>query len=69
MRFRFVVEVECEREEGKFESRDDIGDQIRDAIEGADPGSITGYNGGTYGVMDWSVNEEAVPAVPRVKKR
>jgi hypothetical protein len=57
MRFVYTVEVEAERTEGKFASRDDIGEQIRDEIESADPGQITGENGGEYEITSWEVSE------------
>jgi hypothetical protein len=59
MRFRFVVEVEVERDEGKFASRDDLGAQIGEALEGADIGSLEGENGGSYSTVAWEVSEEA----------
>lgn len=61
MRFTFVVEVEVERVEGRFASRDDIGEQLRAELEGADPGSITGENDGEYGVVSWDVDEQPQP--------
>ena len=36
MRFTFTVEVEVERSEGRFASRDEIGGQLSEAIESAD---------------------------------
>lgn len=40
MRFRFVVEVEVKHLQGKFVSRDEISDQIKEALDDVDPGSI-----------------------------
>jgi hypothetical protein len=57
MRFRFAVEVEVEREEGKFASRDELADELREAIEQADPGSVEGGNGGVYNVIVWEVTD------------
>lgn len=57
MRFTYTVEVEVERDEGKFESRDSLGAEIQQALEDADPGSITGDNGGTYSTSTWEVSE------------
>jgi hypothetical protein len=57
MRFRFIVDVEVEREEGLFASREDLGEQMREEIEGADPGSLEGENGGTYSTVEWEVSE------------
>lgn len=58
MKFTFTVTVEVEREEGKFASREDIGDQLAEAIEGADPGSVEGENGGTYNTTEWTVERQ-----------
>lgn len=59
MRFIFEVEVEVERDEGKFASRAELADQIQEALEGADPGNLEGENGGQYTVHEWAVNEMA----------
>lgn len=59
-RFKFVVEVEVERESGKFASRDEMAEQIQDALEGADPGSLYGIGAdgdSDYSVVDWTVEE------------
>lgn len=61
MRFTFVVEVEVEREEGKFASRDEIREQIQEALESADPQSYDGENGGSYATTEWSVVEQEQP--------
>lgn len=55
MRFTFTVEVELERSQGKFATRDEMQDQIIEALEGADPGSLTGDNEGEYDVVSWEV--------------
>ena len=55
--FVFTVTVEVEREEGKFASRDELADQIREAIEGADPGTVEGENGGSYSIVNWTVED------------
>ena len=65
MRFVFQVEVEVERTEGKFASRDEISEQITDALEAADYGQWEGDNGGQYETTDWSVSEN--PAVKGAK--
>lgn len=71
MEFRFTVYASVDRTEGKFSTRDDISGQLQEALEGADPGTITGENEGTYEVSDWTVEEEpltrakaAAPARP-----
>jgi hypothetical protein len=55
MQFSFTVNVETERTEGKFASKDELADQIQEAIESADPGELEGENGGTYEVTSWEV--------------
>jgi hypothetical protein len=57
MSFSFTVNVTAERDEGKFASKDELRDQCREALEGADPGTIEGENGGQYSVTDWSVED------------
>jgi hypothetical protein len=57
MRWTFTVEIEVARDEGKFASRDELGEQILDAIESADPGNLEGENGGQYSVVEWTVAE------------
>ena len=64
MRFTYTVEVEVQRVQGKFATREEIAAQIQEALEGADPGSMTGDNEGEYEVADWSVNEEAPAKKP-----
>lgn len=60
MRFLFEVEVNLEREEGKFASRDELSAQISEALEEADYGSWTGDEGGTYS-GDFEVREAELP--------
>lgn len=63
MQFEFLVQVEVERSEGKFASRDELAEQIQQAIEGADPGDLDGEAGGSYSVQTWDVSEQ-----PQAKK-
>jgi len=58
MQFTIKVNVNVERTEGKFATRDEIEAQIVEAIESADPGTFEGENGGQYEVNDWSVEAE-----------
>jgi hypothetical protein len=58
MRFLYLVTAEVERDEGKFASRDELAEQIISEIEGADPGSLSGDEGGAYSVVDWDVSEQ-----------
>jgi hypothetical protein len=57
MRFEFKVIVEVERDEGLFASREDLGEQLRDEIEAADPGSLEGENGGQYSTTSFDIIE------------
>lgn len=59
-RAKFWVEVEWEREQGKFASRDEIVEQITEALEGANPDQIDGVgadNDSIYNIIDWTVEE------------
>jgi hypothetical protein len=53
--FVFIVTVEVEREEGRFASRDELQEQIVEALESADPQTVEGGNGGVYNVVTWEV--------------
>jgi hypothetical protein len=71
MRFTFTVEVEVERTEGKFASRDEVAEQITDALDSANPGSVDGIGAdgmSTYEVTDWSVEEQPQPKRARRPK-
>jgi hypothetical protein len=59
--FEFIVRVSVDRDSGKFASRDEIAEQLRDAIEGADPGSVSGVGAdgdSEYSVGDWTVEDK-----------
>lgn len=68
MRFVFVVEVEVERDSGPFASKDELADQLVEAIEGADPGSLDGDAGGSYSVSDFRVERDVEAEKPRRKR-
>lgn len=71
MRFSYVIEVEVERTEGKFASRDEVAEQLQEALEGADPSSIDGVGAdgtSSYEVSSWDVQEQAQPAPVRRPK-
>lgn len=55
MKFSYTVEVEVERDEGKFATKDELADQIEEALQDADPGTLEGENGGSYSVVTWEV--------------
>jgi hypothetical protein len=58
MDFTFTVNVECERIEGKFASKDELADQLFETLDGADPQQLTGENDGEYEVTKWEVVQE-----------
>jgi len=59
MRFRFVVDVEVNRIQGKFATREEIADQIQAALQEADPQSYDCAYDGEYVTADWAVAEES----------
>jgi hypothetical protein len=68
MRFTYLVEVEVERDEGLFAGRDEIGDEITAALEGADPGTISGVGANStssYSVVSFDVSEYEEPKPPK----
>jgi hypothetical protein len=66
---QFLVTVEVSRTEGKFASREELIEMCKESIEQADPGSLSGENGGEYNVDTWTVDEYVEPKVPHGKKR
>lgn len=61
MRFKFTIDVEVSRIEGKFASRAEISEYITDMLESADYGQIDGVGAdgmSSYEIVEWSVNEE-----------
>ena len=68
-KFSFKVSVETNRESGKFATRDEQADSLRDAIEGADPGYLSGlgdYGDSEYTVDLWEVEDD--DSDERIKK-
>ncbi len=64
MRFVFTVEIEVERVQGLFASRDEIGELLDEALNEANPDSIDqiGANGDSeYAVIPWDVSEVIEP--------
>lgn len=68
MRFKFEIEIEVERTEGKFATRDEIQEQLQDELISADPGNLEGSEGGQYETREWSVNAVEIPKPPRKAK-
>jgi len=59
MKFTFTVEVEVERIQGKFATRDEIEATIQEWLEGANEGSVDGVGAdgeSEYEVADWAVS-------------
>jgi hypothetical protein len=59
MRFKFEIEIEVQRVEGKFASRDEIEEFLQNEIEGALPSEVDGVGADgstTYEVIDSSVS-------------
>jgi len=65
MRFTFVVEAEVERTQGKFATREELAEQIQAELEGADPGSLEGENGGEYEVTSFEVSPQDEAPKPK----
>lgn len=59
--FQFLITVEVDRETGKFAPRDELVDKLREAIEGADPGTLDCDNGGQYTVSSFDVQDYVEP--------
>jgi hypothetical protein len=59
MHFEFVVSAEVERVQGKFATRDELEEQILEALDSANPDSLEGSEGGEYEVQDWNVEAQA----------
>jgi hypothetical protein len=55
MRFTFTVEVEAERVQGKFASRDEIAEYLAEALSDANPSTFDADNGGEYEFPTWDV--------------
>ena len=72
-RFSFTVHVETNRESGKFATRDEQADQIREAIEGADPSYLSGlgdYGDSEYTVDSWEVeDDDSEGTIKQLRKR
>ena len=62
VRFSFTVEVEVERTEGKFAPKDEIEEQLQEALDMANPSSIDGVGAdgtSSYEVTNWEVTSDA----------
>ena len=55
-RFTFTIEVEVERVQGLFASKDELHDQIADWLDSANEGSIQTDADAEYEVTSWEVS-------------
>lgn len=71
MYFVFTVQVEVERDTGKFASREELENLIAEALANADEGSWTGDDGGEYSTTTWDVQHDdaAFEEAERLSKR
>jgi hypothetical protein len=60
--FRFVINIDVTRETGKFAGRDELETAIQDALDNADPGTISCDEGGEYNIDAWEVSVEPLPS-------
>jgi len=58
MNIEFRIIVSVSRQRGKFASHDELAQQIADALDQANPGELTGENGGEYTVDEWDIQEQ-----------
>jgi len=59
VRFTFTVEVEVERTQGKFASRDEISAAVVEMLDGADEGTVDGVGAdgdSEYEIVSWEVS-------------
>lgn len=68
MHFTFIVEIDVEREQGKFATRDELREQLQQALDDANPGELTGESEGQYNVASWEVTEQEQPKPTRKSK-
>lgn len=68
MRFKFTVEIEVNRTTGKFPSRDDVAQELQDALDNANPGDLQVGDDSELEVSDWSVEEQPQEKPKRVRK-
>lgn len=52
-----TVRAELSKVSGKFTSKDELADELIQAVESADPGSLDPTGEGEYEVTDWSVSQ------------
>ena len=57
MKIKVVVTVELNHTTGKFASKDEMIEKIKEDLENANPGSYSTDEDAEYEVADWSVDE------------
>lgn len=60
MRVYITMEVEVERVQGKFASRDAIEENLRAELDGANPGTLD-VDDSEYEIIDWEISIEEPP--------
>lgn len=70
MFLQFTVQVEVERLEGKFATREEIENALLEALESANPDTVEGDEGGQYEVTSFDVShDDAAVEAQRVAAR
>ena len=57
MILRFAVFVEVERDSGKFASKVEIGEMIRECLDDANPDEMYMENDAIYNITTWEVTD------------
>jgi len=70
MYFIFTVQVEVERESGKFASRDELLEKIAEALTNCDEQQWDTDDGATYNTVTWEVEHDdaAIAAMDKAAK-
>lgn len=59
MKITIAIDIEVERVEGKFASKDEIAEAIADELDAADPGTVSGVGAdgaSEYEITSWEVS-------------
>lgn len=68
-RFRYVIDIEMERERGKFAPREELAEEIQRSLDEANFNDLDCANEGHYNVTSWEVNEQEPPKPQRRARR
>jgi hypothetical protein len=55
--YKFLITVGLSHLEGKYAPAEELRAQLAEVLDDANPGTITGDNGGEYEVEQWDVHE------------